>query len=72
GVALGDHGLRGQTLDPGKRSGVGEAEVVGEQEDKGFVVGIGLKQHGACLRRQVFFPLVTEVVVVATFEVAQE
>ncbi len=43
GVTLADHGLWGQTLDPRERSGVGEAEVVGEEEDKGFVVCLGFE-----------------------------
>ncbi len=64
-VALVDHGLRSEAFDPRERGGVREPQVVGEKEDKGFVVGVGTKEDG------VFFTLMAEVVVVAGFEIAQ-
>ncbi len=42
-IAFVNHCLGSQTFDPGKGSGVGEAEVVGEEEEKGLVVGVVLK-----------------------------
>ena len=47
GVAFSDHGLRSQAFDPGERSGVGEAEVVGEEEEKVLVVGVGFEELSA-------------------------
>lgn len=46
-VAFVDNGFGTQTFDPGERSGIGETEVVGQKENKGFVVGLGLKQGRA-------------------------
>lgn len=65
-VAFVDHGFGVEAFDPGEGRGVGETEVVGEEEDKSFVVGLGLKKEG------VFFGSVFDVVVggwlVVTFE----
>ena len=47
GVAFSDHGLRSQAFDPGEWSGVGEAEVVGEEEEKVLVVGVGFEELSA-------------------------
>jgi len=39
-----DNGLGVESFDPRERGSIGEAEVVGEEQDKSFVVGLGLKQ----------------------------
>lgn len=43
GVPLGDHRLGTQAFDPGERSSVGEAEVVGEEENQVLVVSVALE-----------------------------
>lgn len=64
GVSFVDDSLRVETLDPGQRGSIGEADVVGEEEDKVLVIGIGLEELGP------FFGGVLEVVVGGGFKIS--
>ena len=63
-VAFVDDCLRGQAFDPREWGSVGEAEVIGEQEDEVLVVGSGGEKGGSWLG------LMTEVVVVTRIKIA--
>ena len=64
GIAFINDRLRGQAFDPGEWSGVWEAEIVGEEQDKVLVIGRGLEKSGTRLG------LVAEVVVMGGVKVA--
>lgn len=55
-----------QSFDPREWGRVGEAEVVGEEEDKVLVVGVILK------KRERLFGLVADVVIISGLEIAFE
>lgn len=63
-ISFVDDGLGVESFDPGERRCIGEAEVVGEEEDKGFVVGLVLK------KRSSFFGSVLDVVIATWFVIA--
>lgn len=65
-VAFTDHRLGGQALDPGQRGGVGEAEIVREEEDEVLVIGVRGEESRAG------FGLVAEVVVMTGCKIALE
>ena len=64
-VAFVDHGLRGEALDPRERGGIGEADVVGEEEEKVLVVGVRGEELGP------LFGVVLEMIVNPWFKVAE-
>lgn len=64
-IALFNDSLRVETLDPGQWGGIGEAEVIGEEEDKSLVVGLSVKES------RPFFGCVLEVIVVTDLVVAE-
>ena len=66
GVAFGNDSLGVEPLDPRKGGGVGEAEIIGEEEGKIFVVGVALEEGGTR------FGVVDQVVVTASGKVADE
>jgi hypothetical protein len=58
--------LRVQTFDPGEWRGVGETEVVGEEEKKILVIGVSLEKGEGV------FALMADVVIVPGLEIAFE
>lgn len=66
GVPFVDHGLGCQTLDPREWSGVGEAEIVGEEEDEVLVIGRRGEKGGS------WFGLVTQVIVLGGLKIAKK
>lgn len=64
GIALVDDGLGGESFDPGEWGGIGEAEVVGEEEDKGLVVGFTLEKSGP------FFALMAQMIILGGLKVS--
>lgn len=63
-ISFVDDGLGVESFDPGERRCIGEAEVVGEEEDKSFVVGFGLKEEGS------LFGSMLDVVIATWFVIA--
>jgi len=55
-----------QTFNPGQGCSIGEAEVVGEEEEKGLVVGVRLEESGAELG------FMLEMVVMTGLKIAQQ